>query len=249
MKSIGFIGQMDNNGLVLCFARIIAAFGKKVIIIDATSTQKTRYTVPRPAGVSRQEQFVTQYDSVEVAIGFNNILELKKYMLGNGEDFNDYEYVIINTDREEMLEEFDFKNANYLFFTSTYDLYDLHRGIELLRFLCAMKRREDGNARLSIDKILYYTDIKTQSDDYVDNLLAMDLPIDWNPVSITLSYDDGDLSAYIQNQYSNKIEFKSLNKRTKEGLIEAVIRVLGEPKDRVIRAVKNIEKNSSFSRR
>ncbi len=121
MKSVGFVGQMDNNGFVLCIARIVAAFGKKVILVDATSTQKTRYTVPRPAGISRQEQLITQYDSVEVAIGFNNILELKKHMLSNGEDFNDYEFVFINTDREEMCEEFDIKNAHHIFFTSTFD--------------------------------------------------------------------------------------------------------------------------------
>ncbi len=98
MKSIGFIGQMDNNGMVLCISKMLAAFGHKVVYVDATSSQRTRYTVPCPTGISRQEQFMTQYDSVDVAIGFNNILELKKYMLANVENFNDYEYVVINTD-------------------------------------------------------------------------------------------------------------------------------------------------------
>ena len=43
MKSIGFVGQMDCSGLVLCVARLIEAWGKKVIYIDATKNQKTRY--------------------------------------------------------------------------------------------------------------------------------------------------------------------------------------------------------------
>ncbi len=248
MKSIGFIGQMDNNGIVLCIARIVAAFGKKVILVDATASQRTRYTVPRPAGISRQEQFLTQYDSVEVAIGFNNILELKKYMLTNGEDFNDYEYVIINTDREEMCEEFDIKNAHAIFFTSTFDLYDLNRGVELLKFICATKRREDTNARLTINKILTYTELRTQGDVYI-NELTKDLPVDWTSPDITLSYDEGDLSAYIQNQYSNKIDLRNLSKQTKEGIAEAVVRIIDEPKDRVQKAVKNVEKTSSFARR
>lgn len=248
MKSIGFVGQMDNNGIVLCIARIIAAFGRKVILIDATSSQRTRYTVPRPAGISRAEQFLTQYDSVEVAIGFNNILELKKHMLANGEDFNDFEYVIINTDREEMCEEFDIKNAHNIFFTSTFDQYDLNRGVELLKFVCATKRREDTNARISVNKVLTYTELKTQGNDFI-NALTKELPLDWIEPDITLSYDEGDLSAYIQNQYSNKIEFKNLSRQTKEGIAEAVVRIMDEPKDRVQKAIRNVEKTSSFARR
>ena len=248
MKSIGFVGQMDNNGIVLCIARIIAAFGKKVMLIDATAAQRTRYTVPRPAGISRAEQFLTQYDSVQVAIGFSNILELKKHMLSNGEDFNDYEYVIINTDREEMCEEFDIKNANNIFFTSTFDKYDLNRGIELLKFVCATKRREDTNARISVNKVLTYTELKTQDNELI-NTFTKEFAIDWIEPDITLSYDEGDLSAYIQNQYGNKIEFKNISKQTKDGIAEAVVRILEEPKDRVQKAIKNVEKTSSFSRR
>ena len=129
MKSIGFVGQMENSGLVLCVARLVNAFGKKVIYIDATKEQRTRYTVPVILAGSKQEQYVVQYDNVEVAVGFNNILELKKYMITKGEDFNDFDYVFINTDREEMCEEFDIKNANNIFFTSTFDKYELNRGI------------------------------------------------------------------------------------------------------------------------
>jgi len=248
MKSIGFVGQMDNNGIVLCISRLIASFGYKTLLIDATSTQKTRYTVQRPIEMSKLEQYITSYDSVEVAVGFSNMLEIKKYMLSNGEDFNDFEYVIINTDREEMCEEFDIKNANKIFFTSTFDLYDLKRGVELLKYVCATKRREDTSATLNVNKILMYTEIKSQGNVYI-NTLTKDLPVSWEGEDITLSYDDGDLSAFIQNQYTNKIEFKNISRQTKEGIAEAVIRITGEPKDRVTKALKNVEKNSAFSRR
>ena len=68
MKSVGFVGQMDCSGLVLCVARLIEALGKKVIYIDATKNQRTRYSVPIIAIASKQEQYVTQYDRVEVAV-------------------------------------------------------------------------------------------------------------------------------------------------------------------------------------
>lgn len=246
MKSIGFVGQMENSGIVLCIARLINAFGKKVIYIDATKAQRTRYTVPVIVSASRQEQYVVQYDNVEVAVGFNNILELKKYMFTKGEDFNDYDYVLISTDREEMCEEYDIKNANNIFFTTTFDKYDLHRGIELLKFVCATKRREDTEAKLVVSKVLTYTQVKTADNKYVESL-ANSIPVEWNGKDIILSYDEGDLSAYIQNQYSNKIEFKNLSTQTKDGIIEIVNRITGEEKERIKKAVRNVEKISRFS--
>ena len=246
MKSIGFVGQMENNGLVLCVARLINAFGTKVIYIDATTSQRTRYTVPVILSGTKQEQYLVQYDNVEVAVGFNNILELKKYMFTKGEDFNDYDYVLINTDREEMCEEYDIKNANNIFFTTTFDKYELNRGIELLKFVCATKRREDTDAKLLVSKVLTYTQIKTADNKYIERL-ADTIPVEWNGEDIILSYDEGDLSAYIQNQYSNKIEFKNLSSQTKEGIAEIVCKITGEDRDRVRKAIKNVEKVSRFS--
>jgi len=248
MRSVGFIGQMDNNGIVLCIARLIAGFGKKTILVDATTAQRTRYTIPTMFGAARLEQTVTQYDGIDVAVGFNNILELKKYLLTKGEDFNDFEYVIINTDREEMCEEFDIKSAHKIFFTTTYDKYELNRGVELLKYVCATKRREDTQAVLNVNKILVYTEIKSQGINYIDSLTA-ELPVTWEGPAINLSYEEGDWSAFIQNQYSNKIEFKYLSKHTKEGIAEAVTRILEEPKDRVAKALKNVEKAASFTKR
>lgn len=246
MKSIGFVGQMDNSGLVLCVARLINAFGKKVIYIDATKDQRTRYTVPVIISGSKQEQYVVQYDNVEVAVGFNNILELKKYMFAKGEDFNDFDYVLINTDREEMCEEYDIKNANHIFFTTTFDKYDLNRGIELLKFVCATKRREDTEAQILVSKVLTYTQIKTADNKYVEKL-ADTIPVEWNGKDIILSHDEGDLSAFIQNQYSNKIEFKNLSAQTKDGIVEMATRITGEEREKIKKAVKNIEKIARFS--
>ena len=79
MKSIGFIGQIDNNGFILSVAKLVSAFGNKVIVIDATASQRSRYNTPNMFNVSRIDQTIVLFDSIDVAIGFNNILEIKKY--------------------------------------------------------------------------------------------------------------------------------------------------------------------------
>ena len=247
MKSIGFISQMDDDGIVLCIARLVAQFGKKVVVVDATRQQRTRYTVE---GITSRtvEQYVNKHDCVDIAVGFSNILELKKWFVTKGEDFNDYEYVFIMTNREEMCEEYDLKSANELFFVTTYDKYELDKGVELLKFVCASKRGEDPNARLQVSTIIVSTAINTMDSRRIDDL-TQDLQIENIGEKIEMSYDEGDLSALIQNQYSNKIEFKNLSKETKAGIVEAVIRITEEPKDRVQKALKAAEKNSSFIKR
>lgn len=246
MKSIGFVGHMENSGMVLCVARLISAFGKKVLLIDATKDQRTKYTVPSIMATSNLEQYLVQYDDVDIAIGFTSILEIKKYMTTKGEDFNDYDYILIITDREEMCEEYDIKNANNLFFTTTFDKYDLNRGIDLLKFICATKRREDPEAKIVVSKVLSYTQVKSADNKYIDQLTGT-IPVEWDDKDILLSYDEGDLSAYIQNQYSNKIELKNLSQQTKDGIAEIVVRITGEDRERVKKAVKNVEKISKFS--
>lgn len=165
-------------------------------------------------------------------------------MFSKGEDFNDFDYVLVTTDREEMCEEYDMKNANSLFFTTTFDRYDLQKGLELLKFVCATKRREDTEAKLSVSKILSYTQMKTADNKYIESL-SDNVPVNWEP-EITLSYDEGDLSAYIQNQYSNKIELKNLSKQTKDGIVEIACRITGEEKEKMKKAVKNVEKLARF---
>ena len=54
MKCIGFIGKADKTELVGYIAKIIASTAKKVILLDATANQKTRYTIPTIEGMDQE---------------------------------------------------------------------------------------------------------------------------------------------------------------------------------------------------
>lgn len=247
MKSIGFVGEMDKTGMLLCVGKMLSALGCKVMLVDATKLQKTRYVIPLIVENETQEQYITQHDGLDVAVGFGNILELKKYLLSKGEDFSEYEYILIDSDLEEMCEEYDIKSANKLFFVTTFDKMQLSKGVDLLRFICASKRREDPNGTVNIEKVLAYTqtNIKTVDNRYIERLTE-NLPINWSDSKIVTSYDEGDLSAYIQNQYRNKIEFKDITPQTKLGILEIVYEITGEDKNRLKKVLKSIEKNARF---
>ena len=245
MKSIGFIGKADKTELVGYISKIIASTGKKVIMLDATSIQKTRYTIPTIDGMDNQNQYIAQHDGVEVAVGFGNMLELKKYLLSKGEDFNEYDYVIIDTDVEEMIEEYDLKDANALFFVSSYDKLYIHKGIDLLRFLCALKRKTDPEGKVLMNKLIYYSDINTADSKYIERL-SDNLPVEWANKSLNFPYDQGDLSVNIQNQYSNKFDIRMLSKAYKEALATAVEVITGEQISVIKKIMKNVEKSAKF---
>lgn len=246
MKCIGFIGKTNKTEIVQYVAKIISSLGNKVMMIDATSSQKTRYTVPTIIGTENQSQYVVQYDGIEIAIGFGNMLELKKYLLSKGEDFNEYDYVLVDTDVEEMIEEYDLKSANNIFFVSSYDKFDVLKGIELLRFICASKRRADPEGKLFVEKVLYYSEINSADSKYID-IFSDNLPIEWDFSTLNFPYDQGDLSVNIQNQYAAKLDLRFLTKQYKEALISAVKIITGEAEGSLRKVVKNIERNAKFS--
>lgn len=247
MKCIGFVGSIDKTELVMYIAKVLAALDKKTIYIDATTRQKTRYTIPTIGDTAEQNQYVVQHDGVEFAVGFSNMLELKKYFLSKGEDFTEFEYVLVDTDMQEMCEEYDLKSANELFFISSYDKYHITKSIELLKYMCAMKRRADPEAQLALTKLLYYSDINTADSKYID-VLAENLPLVWANDTIEYPYDQGDLSVNIQNQYGSKIDFRTLTPTYKNAIIDTVSIITGEEKNNLKKVVKNIERVAKFSR-
>lgn len=247
MKCIGFVGNIDKTELVMYIAKVLASLDKKTIYIDATSKQKTGYVVPTIGDMEEQNQYVVQYDGVEFAIGFTNMLELKKYFLSKGEDFTEFEYVLVDTDMPEMCEEYDLKNANNLFFVSSYDKYHIIKGLELLKYMSAMKRKADPEAQLVLTKLLYYSEINTADSKYIDTL-SENLPLLWAHNTINFPYDQGDLSINIQNQYGSKIDVRYLTPLYKNSIIDTVSLITGDEKAVLKKVLKNIEKVAKFSR-
>ena len=77
-----------------------------MLIIDATTNQKARYVVPV---INPTTMYVTEYEEIDIAVGFSNIEDIKRY-LGLSEEQN-LEYIKLN--RKKILEPFEVHNAKY----------------------------------------------------------------------------------------------------------------------------------------
>lgn len=65
MKTVGFIGGYDKLDLMLYIARILTLAEKKVLLIDASLLQKTKYVIP---AISPTQSYVTEFEGFDVAI-------------------------------------------------------------------------------------------------------------------------------------------------------------------------------------
>ena len=117
MKKIGLLGAYDKTDLILYIARILADNRKKTLIVDSTTLQKTRYTVPC---IAPSRCYVTTYEDIDVAVGFDSMKEIKNYY---GKDELDYDYILIDIDDNKKINEFELQDAFKNYFVTAFDDY------------------------------------------------------------------------------------------------------------------------------
>ena len=130
MKKVAFIGCYDKADMIIYISKILTNMGKKVLVIDSTVLQKTRYIVPT---MKAFKQYITTFENVDIAIGFENIGQIKVY-LGNMEKL-DYDYVLIDIDSYRGYYYFQIKTEDKKYFVTSFDIYNLRRGLQVFRKL------------------------------------------------------------------------------------------------------------------
>ena len=100
MRKIAFIGGFDKTDLILYIAKILTLAGKKVIFVDTSLMQKTRYIIPTMTPVQR---YITTYDGIDIAVGFETMTELRKYFSTAENEDLDYDFFLGDFDDPRCL--------------------------------------------------------------------------------------------------------------------------------------------------
>ena len=204
MKKVGFIGVYDKTDMIMNIAKILTVMKKKVIVIDSTINQKAKYIVPV---INPTTSYVTDFEDIDVAVGFNTIEEIKAYT-GITDEELPYDIALIDADSEERIEKFDLYDAEKNYFVTAFDLYSLKKGLEILSRL---------RKPMDLTKILFSKDMIKEEDDYL-NFLSLGYKIIWNEYRIYFPIENGDLSVLAENQRVAKIKFKKLSIQYKDSL-------------------------------
>lgn len=79
----------------------------RTLIIDSTINQKAKYVVP---AIDPTISYITSFEDIDVAIGFNDLDEIKRYT-GTSTDLP-YDVVLVDCDTIERLEKFKLEGAD-----------------------------------------------------------------------------------------------------------------------------------------
>lgn len=238
MKVVNFIGYSDKTEIMLYVAKIVQSFGNNVLFIDSFTTQKCRYIIPTIE--EDKEKYITTFEDIDIAIGFESKKEIIDYLNSYEEDFNSYDYVFIDTNSEEMCEDFEVINANNTFCITTYDRCDVVKTVLLIEKL--QEYKQDYIEKININRIYWYTLLGSADSKYVDNDFKQ-LGVQWDKKDIYIPLDENDRTILIQNQYAVKMKFKELSKDFKKALIDIASVIMPEQTNaKITKNFKSIER-------
>lgn len=230
MNKIGFIGAYDKTDFILYIAKILTAMEKTVLVIDTTITQKAKYVVPV---INPTKTYFTEYEEIDVAVGFNSIQEIRDY-LGIDETVElNYDYVFIDVDSPEVFIKFLMQEATINYFVTSFDLYSLKRGLEVLSSL---------KEPVKMIKVLFSRNMSNEENEYLD-FLSLNYKVEWDPNRIYFPFEQGDQSVIIENQKAAKIKLRNLSAQYKENLLVMVSQITGNSNFSELKKIlRNIEK-------
>lgn len=228
MKKIGFIGAFDKTDFIIYIARALVAIDKRVLVIDTTTSQKAKYIVP---AISPSTSYVTEYEGIDVSVGLYSFETIANYLGLQEFNQNEYDYVLVDIDKPEMIDNFNMYNANENYFVTSFDLFSLKRGIEILSGI---------KEPLEVTKILFSKYMTQEEDDYL-NFLALGKKIKWNEERIYFPYDNGDQSVIIENQRIEKIKIKGLSAEYRDALMYLTGKIMEDDKINIRRAFKQLD--------
>ncbi len=228
MKRFIFIGAYDKTDMLIYVAKILTLMGKKVILVDTTVLKKSRYIIPT---MVNEKQYVTSFEDIDIAIGFENFEAIQKYQMEKLGRTTEYDVVLFDIDRAIAYQKFAITSEDVHFFVTSFDVYNLKRGIQILAYL---------PKDVKITKIYYTKDMIAEEDEYL-NHLAKDYKIKWNQKDILFfPFETVDLNAIYTNQRSERIQLKGLSNVYIDSLLYLVEKMTGERNGKVRKAYKMI---------
>lgn len=228
MKKIVFIGSYDKTDMLLYVAKILTMMGKKVILIDTTILKKSRYIVPT---MVQQKQYITTYEDIDVAIGFESFGAIQKYKqeLGN---MTQYDIALLDIDRAIAYQKFGITEEDQHFFVTSFDVFNLKRGLQVLAYIA-----QDA----LVTKVYYTKSMATEEDQYL-NYLAKDYRIRWAQDNIIFfPFETEDQNAIYINQRAGRIQMRGLSKMYIDSILFLIENMTGESSGKIRSAYKAIE--------
>ncbi len=229
MKKIAFIGAYDKIDMLMYIARILTLMDKKVLIVDTTILKKSKYIVPT---MTQSKQYITCYEDIDVAIGFENFETIQKYQEKTIGEKIKYDIVLLDIDRAISYKQFKIKPEDKHYLVTSFDVYNLKRAVQILAHI---------DKKAIVTRIYYTTNMMKEEDDYL-KYLSNELNINWNEKNIIyFPFETEVQNAIFINQRAGKIQMKGLPKNYTDSIFYLVEDISGESNTNVRKAFKRLQ--------
>ena len=207
MKIIGFIGAFDKTDLIMNVAKTLCELDKKVLVVDTTILEKSKFVVP---SISPTKMYMTEFEKIDFAFGFNSIDEIYKYVGLNEEEHDiPYDYMLVDIDNGEKFIKFKLQLADEIYFVTGFDMYSLKRGMSII---------DEINMPVKLTKILFSYEITKSDEDYLE-FLSLEKKIEWNDYTLYFTILREDKQTLEENQRVSQIRFRRLSNEYKDSLV------------------------------
>ena len=225
MEKVAFIGSYDKADFVIYIAKILSNIGKKILVVDSTTLQKTRYVVPT---MQAPKQYITTFENVDIAIGFQTFDQIKQYRAMDETEEFEYDYCLLDIDSYRGYYYFGVKTEDKKYFVTSFDVYNLKRGLQVFRKL---------EAPTQVTKVLFTRDMLPEEDQYL-NYLSRGLRVRWNSNILYFPFELGDQNAIFANQRTGRIQVRGLSSQYIDGISYIAEEISGENQNSIRKAVK-----------
>jgi hypothetical protein len=225
MEKVAFIGGYDKMDLILYISKILTVFGKKVLIIDTTTMQKSRYIIPV---MTPAQRYITTYQDIDVAVGlFKGFEDIKSYL---SVQELDYDYVLLDIDNPAFYQLYQISPNDKHFFVTSFDLYNLRKGLNALTRI---------QTPVHVIKVLFTKYMSPDEDEYL-NYLSKNLRIEWDKDIVYFPFETADLDAIFVNQRKSGISLTGLSSSYVDSVLFLTEIITNKSPGEVRKAAKNL---------
>lgn len=200
---------------------------KKILFIDTTLTAKSKYIVPT---MTPTKCYITTFDGIDIAIGFENMKAVKDYM-GVTKEL-DYDYVLVDLDNPVNYKNFEFSPEDEHFLVTSFDVYSVQKGVEVLREIPLMTE---------ITKVLFTRDPNSEEKEYID-FITLNCKVKWQDDIVYFPFETEDLYAIFENQRFSKVKFANLGYDYLDALSYFLEKLSDCSKSDIKRAIKAVDR-------
>ena len=177
---------------------------KSVLVVDATLDRKLKYIVPALNNIGKA--YVTQYNNIDFAVGFDSMHDVENYMCDQGINIGLYDYIIIDMDSPRSYEFFRTRGIDKMYFFITTSVLSVAKDREIIKAIRVYNQDE-----IKMTKVLHKSFISRAAEDYFESQIS-DYNVNWQEPTYEIPDDEIDRQVNTDSQFSGIINIKKHSK-------------------------------------